>query len=736
MRNRRHRSIAILMAAVLGGACGDEAPTIEMDAAPGNPDASAEPDPTDLALYDAPQGELLAFGVQEGNLRNYFYRQGPVAVHLLTRSGTEPRVVAAFPAGNTGIGVWFEPVAEAVELRVGDDAGLAAGGGLEGMLRKDNQLRGVRAVIESDAASLRVDRAILANVRTLRDYIFDTEPDPVMAHQVTAVGDVVLLQRTTIGGEYHIALYMKPLEGTTIATGSAGGIEITGGSAGIKVEIFALADDDPLTPIEKADLVNDEAADSPRDLDTLAFLSSGEKFMAGSWRFLTYFGRDTLISVRMLMPVLQAPAIEGALSSVLENINLDPTLQDTNYDYTVEVGDVAHEEDIGDFAAWKNSAKADPPEDLRTPIFDYKMIDDDFMLAPVLAEFAKLHPDRVEAFLDRTRARDGMTYRDTLAKNLELVLARATPYASSGAAGDLVALKDGVPKGEWRDSDEGLGYGTIAFNVNVALVPAALEGAEALYTLLGDTAQATEAANLRQAWNGVESHFEVAVQAAEARTRVEAYAQKVGVSAGVSAELPTGGQVTYHAISLAESGGVISPVPVMHSDHGFTMLFTDPPAAYLQAAADEVSRTFPAGLFSEVGVMVANPALSGDTAVEDLFTKGHYHGTVVWSWQQAMMAAGIQRQLDRGAELDAGTLAALQAAQCKLWDVIEKANAVRAGELWTWVPTQDGLPEYRPFGYDKNDQDESNAAQLWSTVYLAVQPPADLASQCITTLGR
>lgn len=734
MRNKLHSSIAILLAAVLGGACGGEGPKVQADSGPGGPDGSI--DPTDLALYDTPQGELLAFGVHEGNLRNYFYRQGPVAVHLLTRSGTEPRVIAAFPAGNTGIGLWFEPVAEAVELRVGDDADLAAGGGLEGLLRKDSQLRGVRAVIESDATSLRLERAILANIRTLRDYIFATEPEPVMAHQVTAAGGVVMLQRTTIGDEYHIALYLRPLDGTIVKTGSTGSLEIEGGSAGIKVEVFALADDDALTPIEKANLVNGQAADSPRDLDTLAFLSTGEKLMAGSWRFLTYFGRDTLISVRMLMPVLQPQAIEGALSSVIENINLDPALQDTNFNYTVEVGDVAHEEDIGDYAAWKNSKKATPPADLRTPIFDYKMIDDDFMLAPVLAEFAKLHPDRVEAYLDRTRAIDGVSYRDTLAKNLDLVLARATPYAGSGAAGDLVALKAGVNVGEWRDSPEGLGNGTIAFNVNVALVPAALEAAQTLYGLLGDAAKATEAGTLLQGWSNVESHFAVQVQAAEAKTRVEAYAQKIGVSAAVSAELPAGGQVAYHAISLQKTAGGTAPVPVMHSDHGFTMLFTNPSAAYLQAAADEVSRTFPAGLFSEVGVMVANPALSGDAAVEDLFTKGHYHGTVVWSWQQAMLAAGIQRQLDRGAELDVNTLAALQRAQCKLWEVIEKANAVRTGELWTWVPDADGLPEYRPFGYDRTDQDESNAAQLWSTVYLAVQPPADLASLCLSALGR
>ena len=35
-----------------------------------------------------------------------------------------------------------------------------------------------------------------------------------------------------------------------------------------------------------------------------------------------------------------------------------------------------------------------------------------------------------------------------------------------------------------------------------------------------------------------------------------------------------------------------------------------------------------------------------------------------------------------------------------------------------------GVPEYRPFGFNLADVDESNAIQLWSTVYLVVKPPS------------
>jgi len=50
---------------------------------------------------------------------------------------------------------------------------------------------------------------------------------------------------------------------------------------------------------------------------------------------------------------------------------------------------------------------------------------------------------------------------------------------------------------------------------------------------------------------------------------------------------------------------------------------------------------------------------------------------------------------------------------------------VRNSELWSWT-CQDGQFRIAPFGASGADVDESNAAQLWSTVYLAVRPPSGL----------
>ena len=53
---------------------------------------------------------------------------------------------------------------------------------------------------------------------------------------------------------------------------------------------------------------------------------------------------------------------------------------------------------------------------------------------------------------------------------------------------------------------------------------------------------------------------------------------------------------------------------------------------------------------------------------------------------------------------------------------IEATRAFRSSELWSWTYT-DGHYLVAPFGASGGDVDESNAAQLWSTVYLAVRPP-------------
>src|ERR1035438_7778246 len=58
-------------------------------------------------MADPGSEQRLSFDVDEGLNLNSFLRDGPVATHLLLRSGSDPRILVAFPAGNSGVGLWF-----------------------------------------------------------------------------------------------------------------------------------------------------------------------------------------------------------------------------------------------------------------------------------------------------------------------------------------------------------------------------------------------------------------------------------------------------------------------------------------------------------------------------------------------------------------------------------------------------------------------------------------------------
>ena len=179
--------------------------------------------------------------------------------------------------------------------------------------------------------------------------------------------------------------------------------------------------------------------------------------------------------------------------------------------------------------------------------------------------------------------------------------------------------------------------------------------------------------------------------------------------------------MSFHAISLDAAG---KPIPVVNSDETVALLFGMPDPAALDHAITSVIRPFPLGLLTDAGIVVANPVF-GDDTLKARFTNHAYHGTVVWSWQQALFASGLERQLQR-TDLPAPIRQHLLTAQQTLWGVIRATQSMRSSELWSWR-FEDGHYRVAPFGASGTDADESNAAQLWSSVYLAVKAPSSAA---------
>jgi len=653
----------------------------------------------------------LQFRITEGNIDNVFFQDGSIAAHLLLSSGEKPRVLVAFPAGNSGAGLWFEPTDKPVHWSLGQVTG-------QRRTVDGHAWNGIAADASITADRLVLKDAVLGSIRMLRDYqqgegyAAQLAATPKVAATPQLTERSVSWQRERLDGAPGYAIALSTDNGRF--TREHGHLVLRPDRAGeaMHLHIEASTGEPPLTPFTH--LLNDRAQPDERSREALQFLSYREKFLAGSWRFDTYFGRDTMMSLRLLMPVLQPAAIDAGIASVLARLSPD--------------GQVAHEEGIGEFAVLQHLKEGKPSAE---PIYDYVMVDSNVMLPPVAAAWLLEDPrgrQGARAFLAGKlgAGRQG----DALVRNLLFVANGSEAFARQPVYSNLIALKPNAKVGQWRDSNEGIGRGRYPYDVNAVWMPAALRAIGQFLDagLLDDYTTPAQRERLRAAAasaNDWEQHasalFTVRIPNDRAGQQVRDYAKQIDVSDASALKAVDGGDVEFPAIALDAQG---KPIPVLNSDEGFQLLFGKPDAAVLDRNVSNLMRPFPAGLMTDVGMVVANPAYA-DHDVWPRFGNNAYHGTVVWAWQQAIMAAGLKRQLARS-DLPATTRQHLEAAQAGLWHAICAAQAVRTSELWSWSYA-DGHYRIEPFGAEGAHEDESNAAQLWSTVFLALPAPPGLS---------
>ncbi|WP_068086048.1 hypothetical protein, partial [Novosphingobium rosa] len=656
-------------------------------------------------VHAQPAAQPLQFEVKEGKNLNSFYRQGPVAAHMLLRSGTDPRILVAFPAGNSGVGLWFDHLDQAATWRMVTPPAAQTVEDAKG-----RKLHGITATAEITVPALQVKQAILSSVRVLRDYQSDGIKTPEVETVPGINGQTILWQRDRLDGApgYRLAV--------TVVHGSLALGRITAGADGkITLRIEAQSGETPLTPLQGNALLSARANRDPAARNTLSFLSYREKFMAGSWRFNTYFGRDTMMSLSLLMPALQPEAIEGGLRSVIARLSPQ--------------GEAAHEEGIGEFAVLDHLRHHQPLTD--APEYDYAMIDSSYMLAPLVERALLGSPAgmaRARAFLAAPSGKAGdrqETAGAALMRNLRYVLTTTQPFAQNPSVAHLLAIKDGRTTGEWRDSNDGLGLGRYPYDVNAALAPAALRAIQGLtasgvltpYMTPQDKAAFARAGAAADIWaSKAPTFFDVTVPAAQAKADITTYAAALNVPAQAALKAVDAQPVRFHALSLNADG---SPVRVVNSDPGFTLMFGQPAPALLDRDVAAMMRPFPAGLLTDVGLLVANP-IYGTPEDKSRFTQSAYHGLVVWSWQQALLAAGLDRQLKRR-DLPIPVRTHLLSARTALWKRIEAHRDMASSELWSWA-LENGHYKVVAFGAGAGDADESNAAQLWSSAYLGLAP--------------
>ena len=690
----------------------------------------------------------LSFSITDSPNENYFLRDDSRAVHLIATSGLMPRIIFAYPAANSNAALVFDKVARPVQLTVEKDASSSLGIRPTGRA-PSTVTSGFRTDTRELVLNLR--RVVLGSVRVTRDLVEGPEAKERLEAHTAAVPTEILsstnvstnadgtieLKRRQLNGRDEIVSLIKPHPGTTLYWNAKTSVLrfVSNEPSRVGFDIDVTNTSPMLRPLAANEIFSDQKgsassrSDDALDRQALEFLSSREKLLAGSWRFMTYFGRDTLLSARLLRPAVSPAFMRAALGSVIERLG-GPGMLPLDQQ-TAHPGMVAHEEDIGDFANLHHLRHKKLSSLKDVPRYDYGMVDSDFLLPPVLEDFLTTSGrDQAETFLRTRVQRAGVdtTYGELLKTHFERVVNLAEPFAKNPQPENLIHLLNDKIVGDWRDSADGLGGGVTSFNVNASLVPAALSSIERvlrtppLSELESADQLAKQAGEYANIWNKEAAQFfEVRVPSNGARQAQQDYCRKLSLNCPAdSLSSSDADAVVFDAVSLDSRR---RPIPVLHSDYGFELLFNEPSEVRLRQIAALVAAPFPAGLITDAGMVVANPVYA-DAKMQSRFNHGSYHGIVVWSWQQALMAAGLARQLEmtRQVPLLPETLAALRSAQSTLWKVIQQHWDLRRSELWGWK-AENGRAVPVSFSELTKDNTEPNALQLWSTVYLAVKPP-------------
>ncbi len=776
-----------------------------------------------LALpLQAQENAPLQFAIDEGGNQNRFYQSAEDAYHVRLTNPDNPRLIMAFPAGNAGASFTFDPsFAENHGLRFQE---VSASPWFQ------TGIRGAQVSFTADRSSIVLSQTILDTMRMSRTSAYKNYPEQVAARgelaralgfdpegwataKVSVEGNTIAFTRRTLDGENHFAGSISFDGPVSITRLSDGAFKITR-TDGKPLSVHAEAGDDykPLTPLRLDQILNEKGlevykkalgdlqdtkasastrADAQRlveSVDARRFLTYDEKILAGSHRFNTYFGRDTMLGTLLGWDMLTLDAKESAIRSVLDRLSPE--------------GIVAHEEDIGAMAELRHVdealglARAGKLDEARAvlargqePIYDYKMVDGEFLLPLLVERWAKdpaLSQERRAALL-RSKSIDGKTsYGDLLVRGLRRAVSEAAPWAKAyeelarahpglGAAElaklpefrdlaqHLVDFHPGENVGDWRDSNWGNGLGKFSGGINENLVPHALDALNRLplaldaLTRLAKSGVLTPAQKgaldetlrrtgfmgslerLAETWRHARDHFKVTLTADEARARLEKFLAQVPeevrsfyesqvVERGVTLGDWLGGKkapsldrgLEFSAIALDEKG---NKIPVMYSDVVQSLWFGDPSPAQLSKSIEVLERPFPLGLRTDVGMVIANAALSDREGDFKVFNRGAYHGNVIWSWQEAQLKQALARQIDRMNAIGTPEALAVRDRLASLFDnaVVARRNAgeLANSELWSFEVKGGKLVAHAYDGAAAGA--DSNPVQFWGTDGVATE---------------
>lgn len=734
----------------------------------------------------------LSFNVDRAGFKNYFVKDDEAAAQVLvpSKSSALQRFLVAFPAGNSGLLMYLQSSSNDFSMRIVDDQ-------IETInpdRASSDNYTAIKGTLDLSQDS-KLGVTVLGSARSVREWEETRSLHQEFNFTVLENGNGTLkLHRKWLNSTHNMNLTLQT------AKGDGASIKVNGQSdlqdpldcsfGSGKLDFLVELDEKPVGDGYSVDeLFVSQSGNTGTKLKVLqniyhdqpaqelSYLTYKSKFLVGAWRYLSYYGRDDLFTIKMLLPVLQKGPVETVFSSVFDRIYLNGV--NTDPDVQVQKGEICNQETISDYASWTNMEN-DRPNLGDAPHYGYGLRDNNYLLLPALHSYF-LETDegkgRANDFLQNKRTRpDGqgeISYQELLEKNIQMVLNETKPFAESPSPQNLVQFTEDHTSGNWRDQPYGNAYGTTPFDVNVVYAPAALRAIAALADKnIVNQRFKDIATQYAKVWEQETiNHFKVAGDEQALMDNVFGYAQWANLSAGLvysqgafnnskpfDSKAKTENWLnsqnknhSYYALSLDHTG---APIGVLHSDIGLGLLYGhNQTEEYMKAVADALL-PFPLGLTTPVGMVISNPAFTGDETYYAMLDRNQYHGSVMWGWQMAAMANGLAKQLascdissvpsthqklsDKPSWCDNSQLvSSLLSGLDRLWQGIEGAQDQVYTEVWSYAYTGPGSVHNDTAITDVESNNfavtvigdmtpggkQGNPVQLWSYGLLAARNP-------------
>ncbi|MEP0823681.1 MAG: hypothetical protein HRF44_12615 [Ignavibacterium sp.] len=633
---------------------------------------------------------------------------------------------------------------------------------------QEPELKEFLGLLEDSPPADRVD--FLAALEVSSSEELHARLSPVVSESRSQSTHTIRFRQSSFDGRNVLQLDIEAdSAGVAISRTSAGIVLRSRQGGGLTFSVRIASNAPALTPLKREEIFRNEflefledAARSgmrkrevlwlDRQVKSLELLSSAEKLMAGLPNFATYFGRDMIMSMLMLEPVIAPSLHEHALRTILGK--LSPR------------GEVSHEESLGGQAIRENIgtvnkmikalAGKDPDseerktrsailallKDLQKTREDYKMLDDDFQFPVLVARYLQRTdvPSRQKrAFLQQEI--HGVSVEKLILRNLDYVCRTSLPYARKPSVTNLIAFSrrtnDSWLPASWRDSNAGYANGKYAMDINAIWVPAALEAVRTILDSLESLGIRTDGSsfpelsgsplaefmshreNLLRAeeiWRDAAKHFEVVLDSADFLPHIARRLNGMGTKAreywlSTMDQISIPSSLRFLALSLDSLG---SPLAIPHTDVGMMLFLRDISSSpgggqKVGVLLNPVITRFPVGLFVDgLGPLVANDSYA-PPAVWAAFDKDRYHSPyTVWGREVNLLLLGIRNQKS----MEPGIRALLDSASAMIATASERSG-LSHNELWTYE-IQDGVlaPVRYPTGSD---------IQLWNLTDLALR---------------